>query len=182
MDGNFYNDSVPPWCIVAPGAVTLSTTNKALYPPGFIKPMGGAYWWAGKWVEIEIIGQMTSGATPGNLTLALLYGSGADSTGTSICASTAQAWTGGQTNNTFRAKFQVMCTASGAAGALFGTGFFKCNEASIAAEIMIPGTAPATTTALDLTVATNVLSIQAARSGSTAETMQVLKIITTPKN
>lgn len=172
MDGQYYHDTRLPFIIADVTAVTLAATAKALYPVGNVPAMGKDYWTPGKKVAIDLVGRMTSAVTPGNLTVQLMYGTGADANGTVLCASAATAWTASQTNMTWRAHFDIHCRAIGSAGSLFATGWFKVNEAAIAAELQIPATAPAAVT-VDLTVANNVLSVQAMRSGSTAETMQV---------
>jgi hypothetical protein len=175
MDGQFYNDLKPPFMITPAATVTLSTTNKALYPISNIQAMGKDYWWAGKTVQIRVFGQITTAATPGNLTLALLYGTGADANGTSVAASAALTLIANQTNISWWAHFFVRCISIGSAGTLFGTGKAEFGAAVIAAgQALLPATAPAVTGAVDLTVAANVLSVQALRSGSTAETMQIV--------
>jgi hypothetical protein len=181
MDGQFYLDTRLPHIATDVTSVTLAATNKALYPVANIPAMGKDYWTVGKAVRIEVWGRATSAATPGNLTLALFYGTGADANGTSLAASAATAWTASQTNLTWHAIWDVHCTAVGTSGALFAVGSAKFNEAAIAAELMMPASAPATTT-VDLTVASNILSVQALRSGSTAETMQLHKIRVTSLN
>lgn len=173
MDSPFFNDTPPPWQIVSPASVTLSTTDKALYTAAVMKAMGGQYWWPGKRVKIEAIGQMTSAATPGNFSISLYWGTGADANGTLLAVSGAVAWTASQTNMTWRVVVEVLCTSAGATGALLVTGLFLMNEAGIVAHMLIPATAPAAVT-VDTTTSGNILSLQAKRSGSTAETMQII--------
>jgi hypothetical protein len=180
-DGKFYLDTLPPFIVTDVASVTLSTTAKALYPVGNVPAMGKDYWWAGKKVYVWVYGRCTSAATPGNLTVQLMYGTGADANGTILAASAATAWTASQSNLSFYAWWRVYCTAIGSSGALFAKGAVKFNEAAIAAELMMPASAPATVT-VDLTVASNVLSVQALRSGSTAETMQLHDIVMRPEN
>jgi len=176
MDGQFYNDLLKPFTTVDVAAVTLAATNKALYPVANIPAMGKDYWWPGKQIEINLLGRITTALTPGNLTLALFYGTGADANGTSLAASAAQTLIASQTNITWRCKFYVKCTAIGTSGALFADGDGQFGTAVIAAgSFLMPATAPATTT-VDLTVASNILSVQALRSGSTAETMQIHRV------
>lgn len=175
MDGQFYNDLLKPHNAVNVAAVTLAATNKALYPIANAPSMGKDYWWVGKKVCIRVFGQITTAATPGNLTVALLYGTGADANGVSIAASAAQTLIASQTNNSFMVEFWCHCRSIGAAGTLFATGTLDLNPAvSAAGGGLIPATAPAVSGACDLTVASNILSVQALRSGSTAETMQVV--------
>jgi hypothetical protein len=176
MDGQYYVDTRLPHIVTDVGSVTLAATAKALYPVTNVPAMGKDYWTVGKAVRIDVFGRCTSAATPGNLTLQLMYGTGADANGTILAATAATAWTANQTNMSFWAWWDVHCTAIGTAGALFACGIVKYNEAAIAASLLMPATAPATTASLDLTVASNILSVQALRSGSTAETMQLHKI------
>lgn len=176
MDGQYYHDTRLPLIAANPASVTLAATAKALHTVASVPAMGKDYWSVGKKVRVEVYGQMTSAVTPGNFTIQLMYGTGADANGTILAATAATAWTASQTNMTFYAVWDVYCTAIGTSGALFAKGRFKVNEAAIAAELMMPATAPATVT-VDLTVASNVLSVQALRSGSTAETVQLVDII-----
>lgn len=177
MDGQFYNDLKAPFMITPAAAVTLAVTNKALVPIANIGAMGKDYWWAGKTVRIRAFGQITTAATPGNLTVALLYGTGADANGTSIVASAAQTLVANQTNLSWTCEVTVRCISIGATGTLFGTGIMETNSAVIAAQqFLLPASAPAVSGSVDLTVASNVLSLQALRSGSTVETMQVVDL------
>jgi len=182
MDGQYYLDTRLPHIITDVTAVTLAATNKALYPVDNVPAMGKDYWTVGKAVRIEVMGRCTSAATPGNLTLSLFYGTGADANGTSLAATAATAWTANQTNMSFWAWWDVHCTLIGTAGALFAFGYAKFNESAIAAGLFMPATAPATTTSLNLTTASNILSVQALRSGSTTETMQIHKVRVTSLN
>lgn len=174
MDDAFYSDLKKPFVIADIASVTLAATNKALYSIANIGAMGKDYWWAGKKVMIEAFGRITTGATPGNLTLALLYGTGADANGVSIMASAAQTLIASQTNLSWRFKGYVHCRTPGAAGGLFGWGYAEFNPLVIAASrFLMPASAPAVSGSVDLTVANNVLSLQALRSGSTAEAIQL---------
>lgn len=177
MDGPFYNDLLKPHNSANVTAVTLAATNKALYPVANIPAMSKDYWWVGKKVCIRVFGQMTTAATPGNLTVALLYGTGADANGVSIAASAAQTLVASQTNQSFMIEFWCHCRSIGTAGTLFATGTVDFSTAVVATGGgLVPASAPVVSGSCDLTVASNVLSIQALRSGSTAETMQVVDI------
>lgn len=174
MDGQFYNDLRAPFVIADVPAVTLAATNKALYTIANVPAMGKDYWWGGKKVGLEVFGRMTTAATPGNLTMALLYGTGADANGVSLAASAAQTLIASQTNISWRARFFISCRTPGAAGGLFCWGEMQVGTAVIAVgDFLIPASAAAVSASVDLTVAGNILSLQALRSGSTAETMQV---------
>ena len=174
MDDAFYNDLRKPFITTDVAAVTLAATNKALYPVANIPAMGKDYWWAGKKIEIRVFGRITTVLTPGNLTLAMFYGTGADANGVSIVASAAQTLIASQTNLSWMMRVVIHCRTIGATGTLFGTGNAFFNTAVIAAgDFLLPASAAAASAAVDLTVAGNVLSLQALRSGSTAETMQI---------
>lgn len=173
-DGLFYNDMREPHIGLDITAVTLAATNKALYPASNFPVLGGQYFSRiGKKVKIRLFGRITTGATPGNLTLAVFYGTGADANGVSLAASAAQTLVANQTNISFEIEVTVHCRSIGSAGTLFCTGKATFGSAVIAAmDFLIPATAPAVSGACDLTAAL-ILSVQALRSGSTAETMQV---------
>lgn len=175
MDGQFYNDLLKPHNAVNVTAVTLAATNKALYPVANIPQMGKDYWWVGKKVKIRAFGQMTTAATPGNLTVAVFYGTGADANGVSLAATAALTLIASQTNISWQVEAYIHCRSIGTAGTLFCTGVCDIGAAvNAAGGGFIPATAPAVSSACDLTVASNVLSVQALRSGSTAETMQIV--------
>jgi hypothetical protein len=173
-----YVGKLGPHAIVDVPAVTLAATNKALWPVANIKAMGKDFWdYAGKEVEIEVKGRITTVLTPGNLILSIVYGTGADANGVSLASSAAQTLVASQTNITWSCRFTVRCISTGATGTLFADGEAFFESAVIAARwFQIPATAPAVSAACDLTVAGNIINLQANRSGSTAETMQVHRI------
>jgi hypothetical protein len=181
-DGLFYQDTREPHISADIAAVTLATTDKALYPPSNSPVLGGQYWVRpGKKLHIVAYGRITTAVTPGNLTLSIYYGTGADANGTVLAASAAIALVASQTSLTWNCDFMVHCRSIGSTGTLFAIGQFTCNPAVIASTaqpVMIPASAPVVSGALDLTAA-NIISLQAKRSGSTAETMQIhdMKIV-----
>jgi hypothetical protein len=176
MDGAFYNDLREPFISSDIAAVTLATTLKALYPVGAFPALGGQYFARpGKKIKIRAFGRITTVLTPGNLVLALLYGNGTDANGVTICSSAAVALSASQTNLSWEAVFEVHCRTTGPTGTLFGTGRALFNNAVLAntlQPLLIPASAPAASASCDLT-ASNIISLQASRSGSTAETMQI---------
>ena len=178
-DGIFYNDLREPFVTVAPGAVTLAATAKALYTASQFPVLGGQYWARpGKKLRIRLFGQMTTGTTPGNGSFNVYYGSGADATGTLLMTGAPVALSASQTNISWTAEIIVTCRTTGSAGTLFCTGkahFGVTLIASTLQPILLPASAPAVSGAVDLTAA-NIISVQYLRSGSTAETMQVLEM------
>lgn len=173
-DGIFYNDLREPAIETDIAAVTLAATNKALYPVSNHPILGGQYFARrGKKLRYRLFGRITTGITPGNLTLAVLFGTGADANGVSLAASAAQTLIASQTNLSWELELYVHCRSIGNAGTLFCTGKAFFNPAVIAVgDFLIPASAPAVSGACDLTAAL-IPSIQALRSGSTGETMQV---------
>lgn len=182
-DGMFYNDLREPFISADIAAVTLAATNKALYPASNFPVLGGQYFARpGKKIHIRAFGKITTGATPGNLTLALLYGTGADANGVSLAASAAQTLIANQTNLSWEAHLYAHCRSIGSAGTLFCTGRAFFNTAVIAAgTFLIPASAAVVSGACDLTAAL-ILSLQALRSGSTAESMTVQDLEVTSLN
>lgn len=172
-DGLFYADMREPFISADITAVTLASTFKALYPASNFPVLGGQYFSRpGKRIKIRMFGRITTAATPGNFQLGVYYGTGGDANGVQLATSTAQALTASQTNLSWEAEVNVHCRGLGSAGTLFATGRILFNEAVCAPHIFMPSSAPAVSGACDLTAA-NIISVQANRSGSTAETMQV---------
>lgn len=179
-----YHETIDPPIFADEAAVTLAATNKALIPASrynlgtqfFNKP--------GRKLRIRAFGKITTGVTPGNMTAALLFGTGADANGTSLVASAAFALTASQTNLSWNAEFYVHCRSIGPAGTLFGTGWIELNPAVVASTlqpIMIPPSAGVVSAAVDLT-GTFIPSLQVLRSGSTVETMTVQDFDISPMN
>lgn len=175
-DGLFYNDLREPFIGTDIASVTLSTTDKALYPASNFPVLGGQYFARiGKALRIRLFGRITTAATPGNGTFDVYYGTGADANGTILASSAALALTASQTNLSWMAEIDVHCRSIGSTGTLFCTGYAKFNNAVLANTLqpmLIPASAPAVSGSIDLTAA-NIISVQFKRSGSTAETMQV---------
>jgi hypothetical protein len=175
-NGSFFLDTREPFVATPPGAVTLAATAKALYTTSQFPVLGGQYWArVGKKMRIKLTGIITTAVTPGNGSFAVFYGSGADNTGVSLATSTATALTASQTNLLWTAELTVECITIGNTGTLRCTGWAMFNEAVLVAHQMISLAAGAASAACDLTAA-NIISVQYLRSGSTAETMQVLSM------
>lgn len=172
----FYNQ-LNPIQAVDPASVTLSTTDKALLATGYLPPLSNFFSYVGKRLRVELFGRITTAATPGNLTWDIYWGTNADANGTILASSAAQALTASQTNLSWMMQLDIQCRSigNGTLGSLLCTGMAMFNEAVIAPHMLIPASAPAAVASLDLTAA-NYISVQAKRSGSTAETMQVHRV------
>lgn len=175
-DGLFYNDLREPFIAADIGAVTLATTDKALYPASNFPVLGGQYFArVGKKMRIRLFGKITTAATPGNGTWDIYYGTGADANGVLLQSSAAFALTASQTNLSWWAEFYIHARSLGSAGTLFADGISYFNNAVAATSvqpILIPASAAVVSGACDLTAAL-IISCQFKRSGSTAETMAV---------
>lgn len=181
-NASFFRDCRAPFTI-NPAQVTLAATLKALYTVANIPAMGKDYWWPGKKIKIRLFGQITTAATPGNLVLSVLYGTGADNTGVTLQSTSALTLIASQTNLSWNADLYVRCVTPGATGTLLCTGNTYWNASVIAAHHgPVPASAAAASSACDLTVASNIISVQVSRSGSTAETIQVLDGEVEPMN
>jgi hypothetical protein len=176
MDGAFYCDLREPFLAADIAAVTLAATNKALYPASNFPALGGQYFARpGKAIRIKLFGRITTAVTPGNLSFGIYYGTGADANGVLLASTAALALTASQTNLSWEGEFDVVCRSIGSTGTLFATGRVLMNNAVLASTLqpmLLPASAPVVSGSCDLTAA-NIISVQALRSGSTAETMQV---------
>ena len=173
-----YNDLREPFIIADVPAVTLAATAKALYSAAGFPAVNAGYWnKLGKKMRIRLFGRMTTGITPGNGSFNIHYGSGADATGVLLMTGTPVALVASATNLSWEAELFVHTRSVGNTGALFVTGSAKFHVGlllSTVAPMLLPASAAAVSGACDLTAgATNIISVQFLRSGSTAETMQV---------
>jgi len=176
-NASFFLDTREPFVSADITSVTLANTNKALYGVSNFPVLGGNYFARpGKAIRIKVFGRMTSAATPGNVQWGIYYGTGADANGVLLASTLSTvAWQASQTNMSWTGEFDITCRTTGSAGTLFATGLVVANVLAVlstAQPILMPSTAPVVSGACDLT-ANLMLSLQALRSGSTAETMQI---------
>jgi hypothetical protein len=163
------------------GVTTLSTTLKALHddldlPLTFKDAFFNR---VGRKMKLRLFGKMTTAATPGNLTISVLFGDGSDNDGTVLASSAALALTPSQTDLSFLIETDIVCITTGATGTLLCTGYARFNNAVVAASlqpVLIPASASAVSGALDLTSTNAIPSVQAMRSGVTVETMTVMDL------
>jgi len=175
-DGLFYNDLREPAISADLATITLAATNKAIIPAASYPALGGNYFSrVGKKIKLRAFGRMATGATPGSLTWSIMWGTGVDANGTAAFTSSASTLATGQTSPSWFLELYIHCRSIGATGTLFLTGHIQYHPTLVAATngfLLWPSTAPAVSGALDLTQPF-IPSLQALRSGSTAETMQV---------
>lgn len=184
-DGIYYNDLREPFFVSDLAAVTLATTAKALYTPSNFPPLGSQYFGRqGKRLGIRLFGKMTTGATPGNGSFDIYYGTGADANGVIIASSTAVALTASQTNLSWEMEVWIRCISTGSVGTLQANGSWGANVAVLASTlqpVMIPASANVPSAACDLT-SSGIISVQFKRSGATVETMTVQDMEVIAKN
>lgn len=181
-DGLFYNDLREPFIATDLTQISPLATAVALYTPSNFPVLGGQYFSRpGKALNIRMFGRCTSALTPGNVSFAIYYGTGASANGVLLASSTPVAWTASQTQLSFIVDVDVTCRTTGSAGTLFCTGWAKFNEAAVAAWQMIPAATPVVSGACDLTAAL-IVSVQMLRSGSTAELAQIHQMQVTALN
>ena len=174
MDGPFYLDSRAPFLTFDFAAVTLATTDKALYSTAAFPVLGSNYFgFGGKKLRIRCAGRMTTVATPGNGTFSIYWNNGGDAAlGTIIAASEAFTLVANQTNAPWSIDVTTVVRTLGTTGTMYCSGTCAFAVGAVAARGgIIPSVTPAGVT-VDTTL-NNIVSVQFKRSGSTAETMQV---------
>src|SRR4051794_32930215 len=116
-NGQFFLDTREPHIISDLAAVTLASTDKALYTPSAFPVLGGQYFARpGKKLWILARGKITTAATPGSLTFDIYYGDGTDANGILLASSAAITLVANQTNLTWSIEFMVRCITGGSAG------------------------------------------------------------------
>lgn len=175
--GGDYRETLRPWSQAPETAVTLAATNKALVPAGRHKQFGTEYFNAkGRAILMKYWGEMTTGASPGTLTLAMLFGDGTDANGTSLAASAAQTLVANQTSIPWYLEAIVRCGEIAfatnndnllcMARAQFGTALIAVGS------LLIPAATPAPVTSLDLT-GTSFPNLQALVSSGSGISMKI---------
>lgn len=172
-DGLFYLDTREPHFVSNLGAITMTTTAKAMYAAANFPTLGAGYFSRpGKAIKISVGMLFTLPATPGNLSFNILWGTGADANGTVLMTGTPAA----ATNATKRSYLEVVCRCitTGTAGSLEAVGWAIHDIGLIASanSIMMMPTGAAGAAVTADTTAANIVSIQPLQSG-TAGTVTV---------
>jgi hypothetical protein len=166
-DGLFYLDTREPHFVSNLGAITMTTTAKAMYAAANFPTLGGGYFSRpGKALKISVSMLFTLPATPGNLSFNVLWGTGADANGTALITGTPVA----ATNATKRAYLEVVtrCITTGTAGSLEASGWCSFDAGLVASPnsfYFFPSGAAAAPVTVDTTVA-NIVSVQPLQSGT----------------
>lgn len=172
-DGLFYLDTREPHFVSNLGAITMTTTAKAMYAAANFPTLGGGYFSRpGKAIKISCSALFTLAASPGNLSFNILWGTGADANGTVLMTGTPAA----ATSATKRVYLEVVvrCITTGTSGSLEATGWSLWDVGIMASPnfiMMMPTGAAGAGVTADTTAA-NIVSIQPLQSG-TASTVTV---------
>lgn len=164
-DGIFYRDLREPHIVVDESAITLATTQKALWAPArTILPAN--YWRVGKVVKLSAFGKATTDGTAGNYVFEMGYGSGDAPTPLVIGATVAG--TVSQTNVTWRMEGYMECRAIGATGTCRMWAETRPVVALLASTLqpyLMPNATPADIT-INTTIGTEAVTFQWQRSGA----------------
>lgn len=165
MDGPFYLDLRQPFVIADQVAITLATTQKALWAPGQTM-VPANYWYVGKRVWLHAAVKLVTDGTAGNYVFGMAYGAG--DAPTPIVVGSSQA---GVVSKTFLAIFDgyAQCRSIGAAGTLSMSGFVYPDLSGVlstAIPYVFPTAGVTVVSTIDTTVGTNALTFQAQRSGA----------------
>lgn len=179
-----YHETIDPAVSADEAAVTLAATYAAIIPTARYNLGSQFFNKVGRRLRIRMFGKITTGITPGNGQIGILFGTGASNNGVNVCQSAAFALVASQTNIAWNAELYVHCRSLGATGTLFGTGWIEFNPAVVASAaqpLLIPASAAVVSAAGDLT-GVLIPSVQFLRSGSTAETITVQDYDISPMN
>jgi len=164
-DGINYRDSLQPWVVADQGAITLTTTQKALWLPA-LTMFPANYWTVGKTVKLTASLKLISDGTAANYVFAMAYGPGDAPAPIVISASRA-----GVVSFTGYAIMEgyATCSAIGTAGTLRMWGYAIAELGAVlstAQPITFPTAGVVTVSTIDTTVGTNALTFQLQRSGA----------------
>lgn len=178
-DGIYYRDTRQPFQVADLPAITLATTLKMMWTPGVTSPtiLPANYWTIGKTVKLTAFLKLVTGTTPGNYVFGMAYGA-ADAPACNV-ASVARAAAASQTFGAFIEGYAT-CRSVGTTGTLsmWGMvfvdllGMLSTNQPNV-----FPSAGVTVVSTIDTTVGTNSLQFQMSRSGSTAETVQVVGLL-----
>jgi hypothetical protein len=194
----FHRDGSPVWGIQGGGegyqntfiepisadetAITLSTTQKALWPYARTLLPANFFSNVGRCVHIKAFGKVTTDGTSGNYVGGIGYGS--SDAPTALAAGATVAGTISQTNISWIADVYATAELSGATGKLKGWGLWAPAVAVLASTLQ-PYTLPASAlvnATVDTTVSTNSLVLTLQRSGAGVWTATTQALIFTALN
>lgn len=176
MADGYVNVRRQAWLPADEAAITLATTQKALWLPGKTLLQAG-FWYPGKIVKLTAFGKATTDGTAGNYVFEIGLGAG-DAPAALVIGATV-AGTTAQTNVTWSAEGYAECRTFGTAGILRMWGKWEPAVALVASTLQpykMPNATPADIT-FDFTVNTNALTFQCQRSGAGVWTMTTTSIV-----
>jgi len=123
----------------------ITGTSEALVWPAMFSSVGSSFFTVGRTIKLTAFGQISTGVTPGSITVTIRFGQ--TTGGTSLGASAATNLIASQTNITWNLIVYVQCRAigSGTNGSLIAYGVFQTGTAIIAspAQFMVPASGQA---------------------------------------
>lgn len=180
----YWNESIGPGSasVADEGNVTPTTTAKAIWAPvnvGAAGALRAGFWIPGRAVEMRATVKLAIGATPGNITASMAYGSATSPDNPAcIVSSVARAATASQTVTSIWYGF-AKCRTDGTAGTLSMSGFMVADLAGIASTsqpLVFPNGGTTVVSTIDTTVGTNALTFQVTYSGATPGTVALLDL------
>lgn len=186
-EGGYYHETRGPITQTSDyAAITGTTTSKSIMsvtadlPGSPLQFQQQGYWQIGKKWHVRLFGKMTTGATPGNITIEIRHQTGTavtDAGGTILATSAAVALGASKTSASFFMDFTVEARAQiGTAAGLFAKGYFLTDPtfallASTVNPIFIPSNAAAAVN-VDTTLA-GYINVQMKNSGANASSYTV---------
>jgi hypothetical protein len=175
-DTALWRDVRQPYTIADQSAITLASTQKALWTPA-LTILPANYWYVGKIVKLTAFIKAVTGTTPGNYAFAMAYGAG--DAPAPIVASVARAAVASQTS-VIMIEGYAICRSIGTAGTLSMWGHARADLAlmlSTNQPSLFPSGGTTVVSTIDTTVGTNAVTFQMSRSGSTAETAAAVGLV-----
>jgi len=175
-DGIYYRDTRQPFTIADQAAITLATTQKALWAPA-LTILPANYWTVGKIVKLTAAIKLVSDGSAANYVFGMAYGAGDAPAPIVISASRAAvvSFTGLAIMEGY-----AICRSIGTAGTLSMWGMVTAELGAIlstAQPILFPTAGVTVVSTIDTTVGTNALTFQLQRSGAGVYTAAAVGLV-----
>jgi hypothetical protein len=167
--GNYYVDSVGPWITADQGAITPTTTQKALWTTGAASPtiLPANFWFVGRKVRLTANLKITTG-TAGNSTFAMAYGAADAPTAVVVTATRAKVASVGPFGCYITGI--ATCRSIGTAGTLSMHGYVAPDLGAFLSTTdnwVFPSNGTTVVSTIDTTVGTNALFFEYSTSAGT---------------
>lgn len=175
-DGIFYRDTRHPFTTADQAAITLATTQKALWLPA-LTILPANYWFVGKIVKLTVALKIISDGSAANYVFAMAYGPG--DAPAPIVVSPSRAAVVSFTGLAIMEGYAI-CRSVGTAGTLSMWGKVSLELGmmlSTAQPITFPTGGVTVVSTVDTTVGTNALTFQMQRSGAGVYTATTVGLV-----